>query len=74
MAGRHVNADMKSLVGREIANLADRFGHHVARQGNNQIMFLRQRNKYVRRYPALTGIVPAQKDLHADAFLRAGIE
>ncbi|MNV76887.1 hypothetical protein D3C71_1702700 [compost metagenome] len=65
---------MKAFISGKIANLTDGFCDHIARQRNDQIMFLRQRNKNIRGDPPLTGVIPAQQDLHADAFLRAGIE
>ena len=74
MAGGGVDANVEAGRCRKIANLTHRLVNDVTCEGDNQVVLFGERNKNVRGDPSLTGVVPAQQDLHPHAFLRAGIQ
>ncbi len=73
VAGGDVDADMKiGAVGEEI-NRTYRFSNHVAGQGRDLAVILRDRNKYVRRNAAQPRVLPAQQNFNAGAAAGAGV-
>ena len=73
VAGGHVNGDMKRRTARQIRQLRHRFVDHKARQRRDKILPLGQRNKHIRRDPALARVMPAQQQLDAVALAALGV-
>ncbi|VEA74186.1 Uncharacterised protein [Serratia rubidaea] len=74
MLGGDVDADIKRRARRKQRQIFHHRGHQKAGQGVNQTVLLGQRDKHVRRDPALPLAVPAQQDFDAETAAAGAVD